>query len=1473
MSQFPQENKPVKLNLDKSRKALGPDEGWYLLNHDTTTGPIGKAVPMAANYPACEMNRPGGENYAIGRFNSPLTKECYSWIYNSNNVHYIQRINSDGVCQIVYHGCLPLSAFPKHAITQWRAYMKIDKLCANVHGKQLIWTFGEGPMYQLDVEAAIATNFFTTPFFDRCADYCDLIKMCVPDPCGCLHAEFIPLAPEDRGKTNYLVDTGIMLSYQFVYYDGRESIWADPSTVYYQNSKGCFDNSEGFSRCLKVRIPIGNPLVDKIRFAFWKKGAWYLGDTIDKYKKYTSAQQYWYERDLSETIIGNNFSEDDCSFDYTFCNDKQCDAIDPNEFNRVFNPIPRDVQALVPVGFNEQEQPALGAVNYKQGNCPIDKTEIEKFDINQECTDVKDCQPEMVNLTVRAVIHNFEHDRNQFIYRNGGSASNSADDPADIAYFGGLNKVLHGGFETGYDQQFNDKTRNFIAYIDGMPIYGEMKQWKAHAGFNQLELWGTIGNMSDVGTRDRWRRATNNGEFFYQELKLKVQKGTRGFLRLTSHHSTGNDQSKSTFVEGTINNIRNYRGDIGKASLDSILTYSKFEIYFDTCGGDVDIAETFLIQDNAVDDSVATKASAVNGYITDNNGSPVEGAEISDGGQIRAITDHNGFYHFYIFPGNTGGQDFDILVEKDCFEFKNVQTMSVAVQAGFNAQTNVKITDATWTEGFYSNVLVQVNDCKGYPVSGIRVSLSGSKFADSGADGIARWRIRNYPDRNRALKAVVLNDKGCLAMDCANECSPCMPTVSGSTADCFFTKPTTTLAAVAVNIVNTFDKGLKKGGRYPFGFYVRFGCNKISAVYEVKYIDIPRLQESLQSGFCPFRFNANGMVLPDDAVCLEIVRGVNINPFELQWVVDKVERTDDGKIKLTIQSLNDYNARYFFKTNTGYQWLAGDRVEFIRNGDGSIFDIGTHGLLNYLTVSPFHDEVISGLTDAPDNYFNQLIIEDDGKLDGLTAGAVIEIQRSKECTTSPTYFSICASIPVIDGRLAYESGLFTTFDTYFVNRVITNNIAGAQTSSGIQRFEHFSPSDFWGTFGTDGTERLSDIGRAYFVNKFENEKRFGRNISFNAPNIFNRFGDLVKTFKQSLHGDIIAIGLRDDKIGMCISEYNNSLFQAGNDLLQVTADGLVHALSAAQVISDPQAKYYGDYGCKYESIGSIYFGDGFVKWNDVNKGCDIVHNYQYAKPADDDRMVTYFRKRSQEIESWNKGQTDPLNHLRFCIGYNVDAKNILLTIKTLRDSGVNNEPGPYKKRNETIVYSAERNEYLTFHSVTPEDYGELDLLTEGGCAFIAFYNGVPYIHPKIPTRYNEFFGIACDWFIGISINVGPKKIKMAVAMEQQSDETFFIVKEVVTDKPNYRSEIPASRFKKDGRKWNAGFLANINSRSGLYGDERPTGYYISCLLCRDNTQALAYNTIDNNKRTAYSELDTVISKVAVHEQSGFEVNV
>lgn len=1460
--QYPSQHSPRTLQLDKAVKDISPTESYYILNHTSLLSinglkgnNSGKGKPLPANYPACDLEQPAGETYTFGAYRSPLTKEIYSWHYNSNGVHYILRTSNNG-CEIVYTGdCLEMSAEPENSIENWRAYLAIEKVCANRDGKQLIWVNGIGNIFQLDVEASIATNNFTTDFFNRCPYPCAYIQMCVPDPCDCLKAEWIPITEDDISLNNYMLDNPFQFIYKHVYYDGRESEWSLPSTTYYQSTKGC-DSVAGFSRCIKFRIPIGNPLVDKIKIGFSNGGdIWYQTEIVDKYKKYNSSQEKWYQRNLSEDLL--NYSDVDCSFDYIFCNDKQKIQIDPVEISRVYNPIPRDVQGLINI------KEALGFYNYIQGNCPVDKLQLEKFNIEANCNQGDVCVPEYAIVTVRAIIFNTNEERAGVVYREGVSLN----DPDDITKPALWGTVSHDN-STSYGLRFNDPTRNFIAYIEGTDYWSEAKQWIARNSFIDNEETGIIALPNDlVVIIPRLGvyliSVITSGKYYYEEFKIRVPKGQKGFIRLTSHFSTngeGTNQNTSTSVIGTFD-IRDF---VNGSEAYSITDLTSREVYFDTCNGDVELFDSFLIRDLSTD---ATDGSAYTGYIKDGEDRPVEGADISFQSPVGTIatTDHNGFFAFH--KEGDANADIYVRVEQDCGAFQAIKTLTIQGAEGVTTNQDLIVNEDDYDETFLANVIVPVKDCDDNPVPGVRVALSGTKYKVTDLNGNANFTIRNYVGRDRVVTAVVLNNNGCYTLGCNNECNPCMPSAVESMPACFSPVPTITMSELILNVSATVSEinGLKSGGRYEYAVLVKGDCGRISAAYPIKYIDIPKTQEKGFVGFCNFSYEDSGMELPSWGKCLQILRSANINNYELQWKVDKIDRTADGKIKLTIQSLNDYNNRYGFQTNTTYQWVKGDRIEFIYNGDGVILSTTTNGLLNYLALSPFYDEIIGGETDPPADFFNQLLIQDDGRLDDISEGAIIELQRHIPATASQIYFSICATVPIINGRLLYPYGTFTTFDTFLVNRTITSD-----TGSFTGTFEHHSPSDFWG-------ERISDAGKRYVSNEFENERRYGRNIAINSPTIANFFDSaLVKKFDAPEQGDIIAMNIIDGRIIQAICENDNFMAQSADELVRVGTDGIIRALPPDSIISDAEAKPYGAYGCRYSDIGSIFFGDGFTVW--ISKNVYVRHDYNAAKDICENKVSTYFRIRCQEKERHNALQSDPLNKYRWATGLNYQTGEVYLTLKTPRLSAVYNEIKPFVQKNDTIIYHPLLDEFLGFAGFTPEFYSQLDLSSEYGCSFVSYYNGIPFIHPIAGLEYNKFYGVTVDSVVGIVLNKFPEKMKRAMAIEIQSDMMWFSP-QIQTENAKFVSELPPIRFKRENGKWGASFLFNKNSRSGLYGNSKDAvgedtrGYFIAITLMRDNTQENKYLSIDDSKRVLYSELDLIFTKWANVEATGMTENL
>lgn len=1471
--------RPAKINLDKHPKNLAEDEARYLLNHEVrlnmhggSSANIGKSTPMPANYPACDYdNLPAGENFRNGSLKSTTTNETYSWIYNTNGYHFIQRINNQAACEIVYdEDCLKLSADPRHSIEAGRAYLKLDEIkCKGRHGKYLVWVNGDNEeIGYLDVEASIATNSFTTPFFSICPDPCAMISMCVPKTCDCITGEFMPVDPDDEFKTNHVVDISFKFADRLVYYDERASDVSAISTLFYQDTKGCFSGSEGFPRCIKLRLPIGNPMVDRIELLYsTDNGAtWLLYDTIEKYKPYTSTAQWWYERELNPELDLD--PENNCYFFYNFCNDKQCEAIPSEEVLRVTNPMPRKPQAILPI------KGLLGFVNYEQGACPLSLEEVKKFSITT-ANEADSCHPEMVTVKVRAIIQNtriYDND-NQFIYRINGNWQDP-DDKTDTAFFGGFERDS-GIYPTiiinQHSQNFNG-FRNFVAYIEGTDYFQEMEQWSAQVGFTNRAKVGVIAGVGEFSNR---QKLMISPRFYYQEAEFKVKAGTKGFIRLQSHLESSNNSDTSTFVGGIIQDIAGYF-PFGYDSATVKSTFPQKEIYFDTCftaaGGTLELTKCFLIEDHATEN----QASTLYGYVRDKNGYPVENLELFDhNGAHMCWTDHNGFHHSANdHPDNNGGtENVDIRGELSgncATPFQNIATISITTIEGADTVRDFVIDDtvsALYNSNFYAEAKVKVVDCDGNPVSGIVIAISGSKFGVTDGLGIATIRLRNWSNRGRIFTAVLMDEGSCFSEDCDGFCSPCMASWSRVT-DCSYefvsgSPKEYTSADIIINkeAVITSKAGLKKGGVYEWAIVAEGTCGKISSAYEVGSITIPKLQKDEFEGFIDIQYDAGGIVLPDWVSCLKILRSENLNPYVLQWVVDKIEHTSDGKIKITTQSLNDYNAKYGFKTNTVYKWLEGDRVEFIRNGDSTVFTIAANGLLNYQTINPVNTSTDPNTTNDP-LYFNQVMIIDDGRLKDLTEGAIIEIQRSKECLSDkPTFLEICKSLEVVNGAVIEQTGTFRTFDTFLVQRSIGSKFGLV--------FEHRYPSDFWSSGVDTG---LSDAGRPHFINRYEKEKRFGRNITFNSASQVNYFGNLVKTFDNPEHGDITGIGIRDGRIVLVISENDSSVHEAADDLVRVGADNTIRALPADAIIGDGQPKLSGVFGCQYPHIGSIFFGDGYVTWADVSRNAYVKHDYNTAIDVSLGKFKSYCTRRFQEIESNNANQVDLVNHSRFCTGINKHTGRVMLTIKSLRQSGIYNFIKPYQATNDTIIFDTDINELVSFASFTPEGYDTYDMYDGDGCAFVTYLNGKPYIHPINSVKFNEFYGVAVDRVATLSINKSLDKIKVAISTEIQ-DEMMWFVAEVTTDNPNFVSEIPPVRMKKQENKWVASFLGNKNGIGGLYGKAAPRGYAINVTFVRDNTLNLAYLVKDDTKRVLYDELDLIFFKFMLSEQSGFTENL
>lgn len=1445
---------PREWVTDVDPRFIKESQSFYLKNREffsSIQGKLGSSISLNANDLMCEIQMPIGENYSVGGFISQKTNEAYIFVFNSNNVNFIYRVNQEG-CDIVYDKCLKLNSEPSGAVTQWRAWVDVKKTCKNWAGKRLIWTDGSF-IGCIDIEASIATDSFSLPFFEDCTDECDLIKLCVPTPIKVIKAEYIENIGNDNSKTNKISDTGFQFMYRWVYYDGRKSTWSDPSTFYYQASSNCLDNNTGRANCMKLRLPLGNAMVAYIDVAYRSTNTspWLLIERVKKYKEYNSSQQQWYERGLAEFIISPdaNYSKQECAFDYKFCNDKQCQALDPSDTNRVFNPFPRGAQSLFP--FKE----SIAFVNYLTGSCPLPKSVSDNMNYTLVPIENSKCSKEYVTVKVRAIIHDVIYSRNQVIF-----TMDSKED--EDVLFGGLIKKSEGTLEVGWGQKFKGKQKNFYGYIEGTDIGVEGKQWLFQSG-TKKEV-GVLQNFSNTTVRNNVRSGIANGAYYYQEFEFKLLKGTKGFFRLCSHSEEGLYPDTSTYVIG-IADLNTYKGNKNIGNVNSITIDNSEEIFIDTCaGGIIDIWDkAIVIRDNA--NTIGfTKSSAVCGYIKDKLGNPIEGVEVSEnyflpGGEISR-TDHNGFYHCLRPNGVDSDFIYNVKGEKDCGFFQTIKTFTVSFAKGEMVREDIEITDENYLNKSYEKVEVAVLDCNSQPVQGVRVSLSGSKYSVSLGSGIATFKVRNYSNRKRYLKAVLINQNGCLS-NCGTDCNLCSPELNALAPPCFILGGgdviSQRLGSMKISTSLIFENSghLKTGGRYGMGAIARGDCGSLSFVNKtVPYLDIPK-KCNLGTTSWTIGYDFSQIVLPDWVKSFVPVRTKNINPFELQWIVDKAEYLK-GKVRLTIQSLNDYNKDNFLKTNTIYQYLKDDRLEFIADSNGKYYCQS----LNYKILSPYN-ETLSENTTQPADYFNQILIEDDGRVEKILPGTIIELQRNKECQTEDIYFTFGVDFKVVNGRIVNPIGQFNTFDTYYVNRAI-----GALPA--IQ-FEHHSPSDLWG-------DRVQDIGTAHIVNEFEDEVRADRNITISDADDFNSFSGLEKTIGDAEMGGIVAANISDDKILLFICEYDNFISQTADDLLKVV-NGNVQAASGDQILSNAQPKISGKFGCKYDDIGSIFFGDGYATWVDADKRALVLHDYSIAIDMAENKIKRWLENKIQLIKSWNKLQQSPLSKYRFSTGINVSNDMGMLTVKQLRQGGIDNELHPGISDKETICFRAKDKAFYGNYSFIPELYSHINMFDKKQVSFITVLNGIPYSHNVEAKVSNRFYGMPVDTVMAVTLNKYPEKNKQALSLELQSNQYWF-VKYVETDSPNFISEIPVSKFKNENSKFNAAFLNNKNSRGGLHGisdyPKSPTiGYYITVFFIRDNTDKKVYNSIDNNKRIKFDETNLFFIKFMLKEQSGFTENV
>lgn len=1402
----------------------------------------GVLTPYEGSSPLTGITFPAGDNFCIGTYESKETNEAYVFVWNSNEDHFIYRINGDATSEIVYSGsCLNFQNSPQNFISEGRCVLITDTYTDRQTNEERLFKFlvfvdDYNETRMISVEDSIETDSFnptTHPYFStantyKCSDCSDIINLGVATPMKCIGITPVPRDPSESTLQNLLNNKGWQWRIKYIDRYGRESEHGVISDRFFTNlGSDCTQFSDGIPRCVSLTIDAGCPLVEKIQIEFRtcsssseieENSDWFLYDTIDKYNNCQNVP--WYEREKNPEF---DYNSGDNTFEYVFCGDKECQAIPVSETVRTQNPLPLTSSSVFPI------DKGIGLANNVRDFNPLGCTELDKLSFTVT-PPAAGCANDLKRIVVYAVIYNPQMSKMSGIWDIGSipPLPNGAKqtgivfgnafcqgDVENVTDFSDTNSPL------AYEQSFRDGYKGFIGYLAGTNYFAISEQYK-------LESSG-LTKLGPLSYRDfqPYQVATGGtSPVLIQRFEFKVVPGKYSF-RIASHKITTNQdyQGSSTYTAGS-----------GDATDPSSLDTLEKELIIDVCTND-------YIQDPTTEDvlciydlSFANPPDCtqwgriIEGYVREDRVGfrPMELVPVTalGGSAVTCVrSDHNGFY-FLASSGST-------LVAQIAIDYC---TGTVTRAPKILDPANVVHED-----------VFAMNGDNEYPNAGRRLATANVSLCDttdtgiSGVPFVMKYGPFGLTDisgdvtlighqRDGALAAsgdtiIRTQSGGCVIVDCADSCDHCFTDLNFAYVACGGSRDVD-LGDFEVAIQTSGLKGLENGGKYGIGIVLHdwMGRHSFVQANETHYINIPALTETHTFNFSTVSFSMAGIVFPSWVKYVSFYMTENLNNEDyLMWTADKVDFIDTGgnintvtpsKIRVYYGSLTEYNKQNNFATNTNWQFLTsdgqhsviGDYVEFIRNGDDdeTWFDKTNTGYVRYSSDGAYFD------------------IDYNADLKDLVAGALFKLVRPKACLTKFIYYELCSTIRVEAGVPETTSGTLNAFDAYFVGRQIPVPV---QTGSGTTivtkyyynlYFEHNSPSDFYGF-------KCANRGRINIKNPYERQKRIGSEValsqdityrgSFNGLSYFIESD--ITTFEEQEWGAITVV----------IPEINTYLFLCANDnfvvgykdtLIRTGGEGEIIAPSNAGAWGTPQRKIGSNYGCQMRDINTIRKHEGIVVFLDKQRYSILFHNFSDVKDVSINGYRSYL---SSSIKTVNGVLlADFVAYIPYYHG-GVDAyrREYYLTVfyapvpgntPTYNNNDIFTTPGG----SETISISLETGVLKTFPSFVPEYY-----LTFEGWPYrknmFAFKGGVAWSHRGIggvSVDYNNFFGSQGPKVVRIVTNISPERVKKFLYNEVYCKQHKFYIDSIITESGQL-SRIKPTWWEQREKFWCAAYMCAMNT--------------------------------------------------------------